>query len=97
MPEHAFQTENYTTPTNHLPVVVTGVGEYITRNGLRVTVHEIKYVMGEYNPAYTEFAVKGSVHRKTKSGKTRYDYNIWHISGRTDTFKEVGLDIVAKA
>lgn len=79
---------------NNLPVIVTAPGIYITRNGARVMVHNIKPAP---SPDVTAFTVQGSVERMFR-GKPRFKgYEIWHISGRAYSHKESGRDIVAKA
>ena len=79
---------------NNLPTIVTSPGIYITRNGARVMVHNVKPAP---SPDVTAFTVQGSVEHMFR-GKPRFKrYHIWHISGRAYPLKESGRDIVAKA
>lgn len=79
---------------NNLPVIVTSPGIYVTRNGARVMVHNIKPAP---SPDVTAFTVQGSIERMFR-GKPRFrGYEIWHVSSRAYPLKESGRDIVAKA
>lgn len=79
---------------NNLPAIVTAPGIYVTRNGARVMVHNVK---ASPAPDVTAFTVKGSVERMFR-GKPRFKgFNIWHISGRAYPLKESGRDIIGKA
>ena len=70
------------------PVIVTGIGKYITRSGDEVDVHEVKHCCKDECKTETCFAVKGTLFRKDqvalKKGKIKItmSFNIWHVSGR---------------
>lgn len=96
-PDYSFAQLPTTTPMNRLPLVITEPGDYITRGGLRATVHEIKvYVptpLSNLRHEVTVFEAKGTIWYP--SGKsTRPVYNIWHLSGRHAMIEEHPLDIV---
>lgn len=80
-------------PLNSLPTVITGPGEYITRNGGRATIYAIKPFP---DPAYIGFSAKGSVWRIFRGVFRPRGYDIWHVSGRGYPVKESGRDIVAR-
>jgi hypothetical protein len=44
-----------------------------TRDGKSVTLHDVS--------GLTTFPVKGSIHRTTPSGRTKYEYMIWTMNG----------------
>lgn len=79
---------------NNLPVIVTSPVIYVTRNGARVMVHDVKPA-----PSHdvTAFTVQGSIERMFRGKPSFRGYEIWHVSGRAYSHKESGRDIVAKA
>lgn len=77
--------------TNRLPMLVSEPGEYVTRDGRRVTVHEVQ---GAESP-YT-FKVKGSIWRAFRGQVKPRGLHVWHVSGRSDMVQEKGVDIVAR-
>lgn len=79
---------------NALPTVVTEPGEYATRDGRRVTIHEIRDTAfrAEF-PDCTAFAAKGTLHT-LKGKRVVTDYNVWHVSGRNMPLEETSVDIV---
>lgn len=78
---------------NAIPSIITGPGEYVTRNGFRATVHE---VAPEGDPTTTAFRAKGSVWRMYRGKMRPRGYAIWHVSGRGFPLRESGNDIVGK-
>lgn len=70
-----------------LPVVVTGPGDYVTRNGRRVAIREIGG-KGTFN-------AKGAVYREFRGRVVARGLDIWHISGCYRAVGEHGLDIVS--
>ena len=81
------------TPLNALPTIIDGPGEYVARDGHRVTIHK---VTPHDNPDTTSFSAKGSKWKMFRGKYTARGYDIWHISGRSEVLKESGRDIVAK-
>lgn len=77
---------------NNLPVVVTEAGLYKTRGGKFVTVHEINFPPNF--TAGTCFPAKGSKWTK-QIGQVNPPYEIWHLNGRVDLFKESDWDLVS--
>lgn len=69
-----------------LPVIITGPGEYVSRNGKRVTIREIS--------GPSTFAAKGHVWRMFRGKERPRDNDIWHVSGRYQAVGERGKDIV---
>lgn len=91
-----------TTRLNRLPLVITEPGEYVTRDGHRVTIHSIvPYVPRPNGPlrhAVTAFEAKGTIWRKSpRTGRETPDYNVWHLSGSLGVFGPSSLDIVGRA
>lgn len=59
---------------NKLPIIVSAPGEYITRDGRQVTVHEI----GET----ATFCVRGSIWVEFRGKLRPRRHEIWHPNGR---------------
>lgn len=72
-----------------LPVVVTGPGDYLTRNGKRVQIREIS--------GRGSFSAKGAVYREFRGRTVARGHDIWHPSGCYRAVGEHGLDIVQRA
>ena len=81
------------TALNDMSVIVDGPGEYVTRNGGRATVFEVKQ---GGNPETTRFDAKGDVWRKVRGKFRPVDYTIWHVSGRKYVLNESKDDIVGR-
>ena len=62
-------------------------GEYLTRNGTRVSVHDVK--------AGSSFTVKGSIWKMFRGGYRPRTYNVWLPTGRLLPTSESPLDIVS--
>lgn len=77
-----------------LPVLIDHIGNYITRDGKMVEIHDVKPPKG--GEGVTEFLAKGSMRIPKTSGGYKYRYNIWHVSGRQFTFAESPHDVVGK-
>jgi hypothetical protein len=71
---------------NKLTIIETG--DYITRDGRRVTIHKTDGV--------GSFPVKGSVWRMFRGKMRPRGYEIWMINGSYRPLGHHGLDIVAK-
>ena len=78
---------------NNLPTVIDAPGDYVTRSGRRVTIHEVKQPKSS---DCTEFLAKGSIWKKTDRMGINPEYQIWHISGRCFPLRESKIDIVGK-
>lgn len=76
---------------NQLPIVVSHKGEYITRDGRKVLINEVK-PQGDLGT--TSFNCKGNLITVSDTGRERREYNIWHESGRSSVYSELGCDIV---
>lgn len=88
-------------PYNKLPVIIDGVGVYITRNGKRVNIVNIVLYndpTGTYDRLeVTAFEAKGSVERMFRGKPVFKGYDVWHVSGRYKACNELHpLDIVGK-
>lgn len=70
-------------------------GTYRTRNGKKVTIHEIKYPP-HYEEGNTCFPAKGSVWKREKDMGINPPFGIWQINGDYTIFGPHGLDIVEK-
>jgi hypothetical protein len=77
---------------NNFKTIITGPGEYKTRNGKNVTIHEVK---PQGNPKHMEFRAKGTIWKKTGRG-IEPQYCIWHVSGMSRAVGIYGNDIVEK-
>jgi hypothetical protein len=91
--DSAVHTANYVTPHNRLPVVITGPGDYIRRDGARVTIREVD-AEAAAKLDVTAYAAKGSAWRMFR-GKIRLrGYDVFHVSGRANAFHEGESDII---
>lgn len=81
------------TPLNRLPVVVTGPGIYIRRDGKRVEVHTVK---PNDDLSVTAFTVNGATERMFRGAMRFKGFNIWHVSGRAYGLAEHPSDIIRK-
>lgn len=77
--------------TNRLPVIVTEPGEYVTRDGRRVTVQAVQPKESPYT-----FKVKGSLWRMFRGECRPRGSQAWHVSGRLDMVKEKAGDIIGR-
>lgn len=78
---------------NSLPTVITGVGDYLTRDGRRVTIHGMKDAPDD--PDVTSFRAEGLVWQMFRGKVVPRDYTIWHVSGRKYPFVESRSDILS--
>jgi hypothetical protein len=76
---------------NTMPIVVHVPGDYVTRDGRRVTVREIK---PNDDLTVTAFTVKGSIWKMFRGKESPRVNNIWHVCGRSLPLKESPADIV---
>lgn len=90
--ENPLATDPDTIEPNCLPTIIDAPGDYVARNGNRVTVHHIAPPC----KGVTQFAAKGSIWRKPTAMGQNPPYSIWHISGRYYALGEHPLDIVKK-
>ena len=81
--------------SNTLPVIIDRKGIYQTRGGRLVMIDTVDT---ETTPDYPNmaFKCKGYLITKTKSGRTKYIWNIWHLSGMFRVVGEHPNDIVRK-
>lgn len=79
MPEHIYQEGDYITPMNKMATIIDSVGDYVRRDGKRVTIHAIKPTL---TLSTTAFHAKGSTWKKNDKIDNNPPYGIWHISGR---------------
>lgn len=75
-----------------LPVVIDGPGDYVTRDGRRVTIRTVKDVA----PGTTSFGATGSLWTERKGVVRPRGNDIWHQSGRHMVTQESGRDIVGR-
>lgn len=76
-----------------LPCIIDEPGDYVTRSGARVTIHEI-----DSRPEFIArgFAAKGSRWRMFRGKVCPRGGDIWHVSGRWSGNGESARDIVGK-
>lgn len=75
-----------------MPVIIDGPGEYVARDGNRVTIHKITVS----EPNTTAFTAKGSRWRTFRGAYRACGFDTWHISGRHLATSESKRDIMAK-
>lgn len=101
MIDYSFAQLPDTAPMNRLPIVIDEPGDYLTRSGRRVTIHQICMHAPEPNGplrhSVTAFEAKGAIWRVFRGKDQPMGYEIWHLSGRILTHAEMPMDIVAKA
>ena len=68
--------------------IITEVGDYLTRDGSRVTIFSID--------GKDPFSCKGHVHKMFRGSKRPYPYSVWKPNGRYLTLRESTKDIVSK-
>ena len=97
--DYSFAQLPTTLAINRLPLVITGPGDYKTRDGRRVTIRQI--VMYAPTPSHntprhevTAFEAKGSLWRMFRGKEQPRQPEIWHLSGRNMPVNEHGRDIV---
>lgn len=71
-----------------LPVIIDGPGEYLTRDGGRVTIHDVD--------GRGTFSARGSKWKMFRGKLRPRIYGIWHISGRYKPLREDANDIISK-
>lgn len=76
-------------PLRELETVVDGTGDYVTRDGRRVTV----YTISSGNETFT---VKGAIHRENRGRYQAKDRMTWHKSGRCYPVLPSPDDIIVK-
>ena len=77
---------------HELPVIIKNVGDFITRDGRKVTVHTL---LPDSSP-YT-FKAKGTIWKVNKKGKlVPGPYDVWHVSGRNKSCNESIRDIIGQ-
>lgn len=79
---------------NQFPVIINSPGDYRTRNGKRVTIHEV--APKKAGDDCMEFCAKGSFWRSHKNMGENPEYGIWHVSGLSRGIGVHGTDIVGK-
>lgn len=78
---------------NDLPDVVDGPGEYVTRDGRRVTIHEVKSPSA---PDTTAFGASGAIWKDYRGSERPRGFGLWHASGRSMPLEERPSDIVGR-
>lgn len=77
---------------NLRPVVITTPGDYVTRDGSRVTIYEI--TLPPVDPTVTKSAASGAVWKMFRGAIRPRGHTIWHICGRFLPLRESRLDIM---
>ncbi len=77
--------------TEDMPVIITAPGEYMTRDGRKVTIHTVQDARAPYT-----FKAKGSIWRMFRGAMRPRGYDVWHVSWRLDMVTEKPGDIVAR-
>lgn len=76
---------------NDLPDLVSGPGDYASRDGRRITIRQVK---PPPEPGSTMFAASGSVWREFRGAVRPHGFVTWHVSGRRLPLVETPSDIV---
>lgn len=84
-----------TTPANLKPIIITELGNYLTRAGETVEIEDINDHLD--NLSVTRFNCRGYRIGKYPSGRVRRTWGIWHQSGIHTGVGEHPDDIVARA
>lgn len=82
------------TPMNKLPVVIDGVGRYLTVTGKVAVIHTVNDHSDDYT--VTRFNCKGHILTTHPSGRTTKRYMIWHESGLCTGLGHSPYDIINK-
>lgn len=80
---------------NDWPPVITSPGDYVTRDGRRVTIATVS-PPSFYGHATTRFTAKGHVWGMFRGKSRPVTSAIWHISGRRVVLHEHATDIVGR-
>lgn len=83
--EHPDDLDNYAKTLT----VITAPGDYITRNGTRVTIHRI-----DNGPIPYTFPCKGSAWKMFRGAMRPRGFNVWMRSGHVNAVGDHPLDIV---
>jgi hypothetical protein len=87
-----------TLPINRKALVITGPGDYVTRDGRRVTIHAVVPYAPLPNGAprheLTAFEAKGAVWAMFRGTMRPRGLSIWHLSGNYRGLQPSPLDIV---
>lgn len=83
--EHPDDLDNYA----KVLTVITAPGDYITRNGTRVTIHRIDNGSVPYT-----FPCKGSAWKMFRGAMRPRGFNVWMRSGHVNAVGDHPLDIV---
>ena len=75
--------------------IIDGPGEYKTRNGRRVTIHNI-VLPPQYTSGCMCFPAKGSIWRRVTAMGLNPEYGIWRLDGRYRAVGDHPLDIVSR-
>lgn len=89
------------TAYNKLPVIITGPGLYVCRNGKRVKIHAVELYndpKGEFDRLeVTAFEAKGAIEKMFRGKMSFRGLDAWHVSGRYKAWgEESPHDIVSK-
>ncbi|MBG24182.1 MAG: hypothetical protein CMF22_12105 [Idiomarinaceae bacterium] len=76
-------------PLRELVTIVDATGEYLTRDGRRVTVYTV-------SKSKETFTVKGAIHRECRGTYQAKERMTWHKSGRCYPVLPSPDDIIAK-
>lgn len=79
-------------PLNSLPVIVDGPGDYVTRDGHRVTVRAVRAATLGTNA----FGVEGSAWSERGGVRRARGNDVWHESGRHMVTRDSGRDLVGR-
>lgn len=96
--DYSFAQLPTTLAINSLPLVITGPGDYKTRDGRRVTIRSIvpyaPLPNGNLRHEVTAFEAKGSLWKMYRGQPRPRTPDIWHLSGRNLPAGEQPRDIV---
>lgn len=77
---------------NELPVIIDSPGDYVTRDGRRVTIRQVR----DTGPGTTSFGAVGGVWRTLRGVTRPRGHDIWHVSGRHLVLRESPQDVIGR-
>lgn len=86
-----MRTSQVTTHLNDLPTIITAKGDYVSRDGKRVTILDVK---PQGRDDTTAFSAKGMVWKVMRQKHVPKAFNAWHVSGRLYPLHESASDII---
>ncbi len=81
---------------NDMPTIIDGPGDYVTRDGRKATVYEVKDMTQSLKEHTTLMAAGGHIWKMFRGKLSPRGMHSWHICGRSFALEERPSDIVGK-